>query len=89
MKTKYIKLTTLLRLSAMLLLPLTLKADELESGERADWMRGAWGLFWGPSQFVNGLGDDLSIDPFLEQIQDLKTLDYIQIRLSGSYVNSS
>jgi len=38
---------------------------------------------------VNGLGDDLSIDPFLEQIQDLKTLDYIQIRLSGSYVNSS
>lgn len=57
------------------------------AGENADWMRGSWGLNWKPVYYTNHHVDkDMSIEPFLEQIKDLKTIDYIQIHLNESYI---
>ncbi len=59
------------------------------SGERADWLRGAWGLNWKPVGWYGYLETDvLNIDAFLAQISGLKTLDYIQLHLNTSYRGS-
>ena len=54
---------------------------------RADWMRGAWGLNWKP-----GVGASVmrttDAEDFLEQIKDLKTVDYIQLHLNGSGIQT-
>ena len=67
--------------------------DETEAerpglGERADWMRGTYGINWKPADFYNGYIEDVSIDDFIEQIADLKTVGYIQTHLNGSNVDS-
>lgn len=55
-----------------------------------DWLRGAWGLNWKPVFYTNdNVEKEMSIEPFLEQIKDLSTIDYIQIHLSESYVYSA
>lgn len=55
---------------------------------RADWLRGSWGLNWKPTDLYNGAGEDLTIDLFLDQISHLRTIDYIQVHLNESYINS-
>jgi hypothetical protein len=67
--------------------------DEVEEerpglGERADWLRGSWGINWKPADFYNGYAELVTIDEFIEQIADLKTVDYIQLHLNGSNVDS-
>ncbi|MFC2090017.1 Ig-like domain-containing protein [Bacteroidota bacterium] len=60
-------------------------------GLRADWMRGTYGLNWKPVRTDNGNSETegLSIKPFLEQIQHLKTVDYIQVHLNESATYST
>ncbi|MDP5062223.1 MAG: hypothetical protein NWP64_09910, partial [Maribacter sp.] len=60
----------------------------LLNGERADWLRGTWGLAWTPSDQYNGNVEGVSIDPFLDQIKEVKTLTHIQIKLGNSYIYS-
>lgn len=61
--------------------------NALAAGENADWMRGAWGLNWKPIYYTNHHADkDMSIEPFMDQIKDLKTIDYIQVHLNESYI---
>ncbi|MGJ8653079.1 MAG: LamG domain-containing protein [Opitutaceae bacterium] len=63
----------------------SLKLEErIALGERADWMRGTWGGNWKPVRYDNGWIEGLSIEPFIEQISGLKTIDYIQLHLSES-----
>ncbi|MDQ8179558.1 hypothetical protein [Pelagicoccus sp. SDUM812005] len=57
-------------------------------GERANWLRGSWGLNWKPTRRQNGLSESLVIDDFLEQIRGLRTIDYIQTHLNESSVYS-
>ncbi len=57
-------------------------------GLRADWMRGTWGINWGPAKTENGKSENLFIDPFLEQIKNLRTIDYIQVRLGEPFTGS-
>ncbi|ANW96098.1 glycoside hydrolase family 107 [Wenyingzhuangia fucanilytica] len=57
-------------------------------GERADWLRGTWGVTWTPSNYQNGNVEDVSIDDFLNQISEVKTISYIQVKLGSSYIYS-
>ena len=57
-------------------------------GLRAQWMRGTWGINWKPVDTDNGKAETLSIDPFLHQIKEVKTIDYIQVHLNESYTGS-
>lgn len=61
-----------------------------EQGLRAEWMRGTHGLNWKPVETENGKSEseDLSILPFLDQIKDLRTVDYIQVHLNESFTRS-
>lgn len=65
-------------------------SEQLEYGlgERGDWLRGGWGINWKPVNVYNGRSENLSIEPFLNQIKDLKTIDYIQIHLGESSIKS-
>ncbi|MGJ8653424.1 MAG: Ig-like domain-containing protein [Opitutaceae bacterium] len=56
---------------------------------RANWLRGAWGINWKPVDLYNGGHEGLSIEPFLDQISDLRTVDYLQIHLGESSIKSS
>eukprot|EP00903_Cladosiphon_okamuranus_P004022 g4020.t1 len=60
----------------------------VELGERANWLRGAWGGAWTPSNMENGRVETVSIDDFITQISGLNTIGYIQVKLSGSYIYS-
>ncbi|MDQ8179586.1 LamG domain-containing protein [Pelagicoccus sp. SDUM812005] len=75
---------------AALALTLNLHAQtpEPELGERADWLRGSWGINWKPAMRANGAAETLVIDHFLDQIQGLRTIDYIQLHLGESHVQS-
>ncbi len=57
-------------------------------GLRADWLRGTWGINWKPSSLYNGGHEGLSVEPFLDQISHLRTIDYIQVHLNESYIYS-
>ena len=57
-------------------------------GERADWLRGSWGVLWLPEKTYNGNVEGVTIDPFLAQIADLKTLDYVQVALCSPNIFS-
>ena len=59
-------------------------------GKRADWMRGTYGLNWKPGKGANGNYEskNYTIDHFLEQINHLKTVDYIQLHLNESNIYS-
>jgi len=53
-------------------------------------LRGAWGLNWKPAFYTNdNVEKEMSIEPFLEQIADLSTIDYIQVHLNESYIYSA
>jgi len=68
---------------------LTKRQQTVEVTEsRADWLRGSWGLNWKPTDLWNGAGESLTIDLFIDSISHLKTIDYIQIHLNESYINS-
>ncbi|MGJ8691867.1 MAG: RICIN domain-containing protein [Thalassotalea sp.] len=56
---------------------------------RAGWMRGTWGINWKPVNVYNGKSEQLTIDQFITQISDFKTVDYIQLHLGESAVKSS
>jgi len=53
----------------------------------AEWMRGTWGLNWKP-----GVGAQVmkttKVDDFLDQTKDLKTVDYIQLHINGSGIQT-
>ncbi|MGJ8639245.1 MAG: Ig-like domain-containing protein [Opitutaceae bacterium] len=65
-------------------------ADEpvLGQGERAEWMRGAWGALWLPERNYNGNIEGVTIDAFLAQIAHLKTIDYVQVALASPNIFS-
>ncbi|MGJ8653406.1 MAG: LamG-like jellyroll fold domain-containing protein [Opitutaceae bacterium] len=67
-----------------------LHADDpiLGQGERADWMRGAWGALWLPERNYNGNIEGITIDAFLAQIAHLQTIDYVQIALASPNIFS-
>ncbi|MCG9792335.1 T9SS type A sorting domain-containing protein [Flavobacterium algicola] len=64
------------------------QVPDSEQGLRAGWLRGAWGLNWKPENFYNGTIEDVSIAPYLEELKDVRTLDYIQVHLSESNIYS-
>jgi hypothetical protein len=57
-------------------------------GERADWMRGAWGALWLPEKTYNGNIEGVTIDEFVTQIEGLKTIDYVQLGLTSPSIYS-
>ncbi|WP_158973915.1 T9SS type A sorting domain-containing protein [Cellulophaga sp. L1A9] len=57
-------------------------------GTRVDWMRGSLGLLWLPENNYNGNIEGVSIDGFLNQIQHLKTVDFVQVGLASPYIYS-
>lgn len=63
------------------------ETDSLQ-GIRANWLRGSWGLNWKPTDLYNGPAETLTINLFLDSIKHLKTIDYIQVHLNESYINS-
>ncbi|VGO19744.1 hypothetical protein [Pontiella sulfatireligans] len=57
-------------------------------GGRADWLRGAWGALWLPERTYNGNIEGVTIDEFVTQIEDLKTIDYVQLGLASPNIYS-
>jgi hypothetical protein len=58
-------------------------------GERADWLRGSWGIMWKPDNLYNGyIENDIAIDDFIEQIEGIKTIDYSMVLLTGANIYS-
>lgn len=75
--------------ASSLLLGVTYAEDRiLGLGARADWMRGSWGALWLPERNYNGNLEGVRIDDFLDQIADLKTIDYIQVALTSPNIFS-
>ena len=68
---------------------LNAQTPDPNQGLRAEWMRGSYGLNWKPQGIANGNGENIYIDPFLEQIEGLRALDYIQLHLGESFTTSS
>ncbi|MGJ8550754.1 T9SS type A sorting domain-containing protein [Winogradskyella wichelsiae] len=68
----------------------SLKAQvpDAEQGLRADWMRGALGLLWLPERNFNGNIEGVRIDDFIAQINDLRTIDYVQLPLTSPNIFS-
>ncbi|MGJ8673450.1 LamG domain-containing protein [Rubritalea sp.] len=52
-----------------------------ELGLRADWLRGSWGALWLPEKTYSGRIEGVTIEPFIEQIAHLKTIDFVQLGL--------
>jgi hypothetical protein len=59
-----------------------------DQGLRASWMRGSWGLLWLPEKTYNGNIEGVTIDEFVAQIKDLRTLDYVQLGLTSPNIFS-
>ncbi|MBU2929868.1 T9SS type A sorting domain-containing protein [Winogradskyella psychrotolerans] len=57
-------------------------------GHRADWILGSWGVNWKPENFANGSIEGVSIKPYLDGLSSLRTLDYVQIHLTESNIQS-
>lgn len=72
----------------MLACAASLAATSAWGADRADWLRGTWGINWKPVNLYNGGHEGLSIEPFLNQISHLKTIDYIQVHLGESSIKS-
>ncbi|WP_162025784.1 MULTISPECIES: RICIN domain-containing protein [unclassified Lentimonas] len=66
---------------------------QAELGDRASWMRGALGLMWHPTSYdwelLEENQDWMSIDPFLEQIEEIDSIDYIQLNLGDAASKSA
>jgi hypothetical protein len=65
-----------------------LDSASLGQGYRAGWMRGTWGPCWLPEYYQNGNIEGVSIEPFLEQFVDFKTMDFVQVKLTDGYIYS-
>jgi hypothetical protein len=87
-KMTSVALACLLATSAMATDSVPTEAVTDAETSRADWLRGSWGLNWKPTDLWNGAGEELTIDLFLEQISHLRTIDYVQVHLNESYINS-
>jgi hypothetical protein len=72
----------------LLLLSTQLQAQDDDLGLRASWMKGSWGALWLPENCQNGNVEGVTIDDFITQIEDLRTIDYIQVGLTGTYTSS-
>lgn len=64
------------------------EVTDLLPGDRAAWLRGSWGINWNPSELSNGKAETLTIDALLDQIENLRTIDYVQFKLGESYIYS-
>lgn len=62
--------------------------EDAERGLRADWMRGALGMLWLPENTYGGNIEGKRIDDFLNQINHLRIVDFIQIGLASPYIYS-
>ncbi|MDO7085507.1 dockerin type I domain-containing protein [Pseudocolwellia sp. AS88] len=62
--------------------------DGIATEDRAYFLRGSWGINWKPALLGNGVAEGVVIDYFIDQIKDLKTIDYIQVHLGESYIYS-
>ena len=51
-------------------------------GLRAQWMQGAWGALWLPSNIQNGRIEGVRMDEFISQIKDIRTIDFVQLPLT-------
>ncbi|MCC4831803.1 RICIN domain-containing protein [Shewanella sp. 10N.7] len=65
----------------------TVEGDAIDG--RAGWMRGSWGINWKPVNVYGGKSEQLTINQFITQIEDLKTIDYVQLHLGESSIKSS
>jgi hypothetical protein len=68
--------------SLMLGVDIYAQVPDSDQGLRADWMRGSLGILWLPEKCYNGNIEGVTIDEFVAQIKDLRTLDYVQIGLT-------
>lgn len=59
-----------------------------EQGERADHLRGTWHITFKADSHYNGRVENISIEPFLDQVKDLKTVNSVAIWLGGSATKS-
>ncbi|MGJ8592750.1 MAG: T9SS type A sorting domain-containing protein [Aquaticitalea sp.] len=57
-------------------------------GLRAEWMKGAWGALWLPERNYNGNIEGVSIDDFIAQIDNIRTIDYVQVALTSPNIFS-
>jgi hypothetical protein len=64
--------------------PSEVEAEAPGLGERADWLRSAWGVMWKPDNLYNGYVEDVTIEDYIAQIEDLKTIDYTMVLLTGA-----
>ncbi|MDB4345837.1 LamG domain-containing protein [bacterium] len=71
----------------------TIESVKLETapalGERAEKLRGTWTIAYKVDSHYNGTIESISIDPYLQQIKDLKTLDTVAVWLSSSSTKSA
>ncbi|MGJ8724263.1 MAG: LamG domain-containing protein [Roseibacillus sp.] len=80
--------TTFVRLATCLLLTGGAQGQGSQLGLRADWLRGSWGALWLPERTYNGNIEGVTIDAFLTQIEELKTIDYVQVPLTSPNIFS-
>ncbi|MDO6792596.1 T9SS type A sorting domain-containing protein [Tamlana sp. 1_MG-2023] len=64
------------------------QVPDSEQGLRAEWMRGALGLLWLPERTFNGNIEGVTIDDFITQIKDLRTIDFVQLPLTSPNIFS-
>ncbi|MGJ8639244.1 MAG: LamG domain-containing protein [Opitutaceae bacterium] len=58
-------------------------------GERAEKLKGTWTVAYKTDSHYNGTVESISIDPYLQQIKNLKTLDTVAVWLSSSNTKSA
>jgi hypothetical protein len=75
-------ITPVLLLFYVVIFAQTSTVPDPDQGLRASWMRGAWGALWLPEKCYNGNVEGVTIDDFLTQINDIRTIDYIQVGLT-------
>ena len=59
-----------------------------DQGLRAEWMRGSYGMLWLPERNFNGNIEGIRIDEFIDQIKDIRTVDYVQLPLTSPNIFS-
>lgn len=59
-----------------------------DQGLRAEWMRGAWGALFLPEKTFNGNVEGVRIDDFIDQIENVRTIDFVQIGLTSPNIYS-
>ncbi|MDB2385244.1 T9SS type A sorting domain-containing protein [Polaribacter sp.] len=84
------KRTLLLGITFFLSSVFNLKAQvpDPDQGSRAEWMRGALGMLWLPERNFNGNIEGVRIDEFVAQINEIRTVDYVQLPLTSPNIFS-